>query len=391
MEFFERFFARFDKQTTTADPLRRVREALEAAGESSGPLTFYLDDVPGSKRSATGTIVGSMPHLAVFRARTDPRLSALPALSNLPRRWDWGPQRAEPGPPDAAITWDDLVAIAEGVPRRFPVSNFRVWVEAPTLTDQAAAFDAGAAPPLSPMLSATPASHLRPELCVWSEHGNSSGRRWCVALSIRLPPCDPNARNRPAFTPSLERCLAALGAKSLGMSVLVGRGELPEQGDVEALARGAREGLPHRTAWSTAFPSLAVKEATLRSLLVAALGARGWKWAGGRSGQSGYGAWQTATMARSTPADNQLTLEVDISGGKGLTATLHFKGVLRTAFVDVHKSPGRADDLADEVATIALRADYLAERWGHALDRLSGRGARWFRPTADEHVHLAVD
>ncbi len=139
MQLFPRFKADLatPKGLTPADQLRRVRDALIAAGEGDAPLTFWCDDCHGLKTSAVTAILAARPHLEPFRARHPPQLSPhLAVLSNIPRGWLWGPQRPAPIPADAPrVTWDDLIAMADGIPRKHPIDDLRVWVDARALTD----------------------------------------------------------------------------------------------------------------------------------------------------------------------------------------------------------------------------------------------------------------
>ncbi len=217
---------------------------------------------------------------------------------------------------------------------------------------------------------------------------SGSGRTAGLQVDVRIPRPPDDAKTLPPLPAPLAQFLAAVGAKPLGLSVLVAAADYVVPPEAAIAAESARADLPPSTRWAETCGASQPPE-SLKELLLATLKPHGWTWRKGAAGFSGYGPWQSAILSLRTPGHNELSLTVDNSSVNGVSATLHFRGICAEASIDVHGGDKRP--LPDAIATVAARTRHLAASWGAALDHAHGPAPRWFDPGIDpQKSHLVI-
>jgi hypothetical protein len=270
--------------------LARVKECLAKAGVASAPLRFCFH---GSRGCAE--IVARFPKLRRFLSSEGPQYGAAPDehLSN------FGP--SAPGAlagPLGDVEFETILAIAEGIPTKFPISNM-IFVIGPILEETAAIALSSQHRPLRDITT----------LCaqcvtlMWQSVAPRNGQRYSLVVFEALPTDDATQlvpawvqALYSAFPGSAEKITSDIDLKTLEYRMVV---TWPDKSFVGSKSIGDDLKLPHQLRDPRAAAELKyvpVKRA--RSLIEGVFADDGWKRTSDRKQARVYELWKPSAAGR---------------------------------------------------------------------------------------------
>jgi hypothetical protein len=296
---------------TFGDVYARILSALEDAGFADAPIRFMFEDRPGVSAGCT-RILERFPEMEAFAIRYRAGVGGAESLrlTNFDRRWE-GVTREVKG----EVARATLLAIARGIPDEFPLAMVTViagplrWVDGVEPRETAMRTPR---PGVAPFSARIPIMTYLAPCVILQRSGSGLAAMWAIEQLS-----DPRARRgAPA---GIEKLAAEFGAPRVGAAMSVQEREVrasaPLPPDAAAIHTRHRDNLvdaiaalklPHQI--PDARESMAMQREPLgqiRSVIVKAFAADGWKRATGRIPPGTHQLW------KATPSGRQLVLTFD--------------------------------------------------------------------------------
>jgi hypothetical protein len=412
MRLFRRLNCQVRSGEQTGAVFERVRQLVREMRPTEQPVLFVAEDLGGQCVSGIERMKRQFPELAEYESTRErllvhgERVVQWQALSNVSPGW---PESGPPGPPpplDPGV----LAAIADGIPRRFPVATAAFLFDAIDWTHT------GNDLPGAIRCPATGRwwdDYLSSSVRLRSD-GGTSGRVLWLDATVEIDPPAADATEAPALDGATRERLRRLGdvlteeliaapsedervrlvpvAAEAERLVEAERRRLePSQWDgaLSSLGRASRRGLvklslPHRLgAYEKAVPG----KASFKPTLIGVFGPRGYAYA------SALHAPNTYVFVKRTPAYHRIRLTFS-SGVRGsvLACWCVCEGPFCRHRLTLYCSPWQLqaeypvvnqDILGKAAANYGIVVDHLETALVPTLDGLYGPAPKWFEYEGD--------
>lgn len=119
MRLYKSIQFRLSKKDTPLVLTERLRHAFKASGEDYQHIKIYASDMPNGSVSGIDRMVKQNSLLLPYRHAVETTLGLEQRLTNLPARWNG----ANPDGFTDSLSMDDVIEIASGIPRRYPLNG----------------------------------------------------------------------------------------------------------------------------------------------------------------------------------------------------------------------------------------------------------------------------